>query len=256
MSPRSAPCQAHRHGTGPGALRQQGRRHKTSAAVNLAWLSATGGGRTLLWDLDPQGAATWLLGVKPKVKGGVAGLVEGRRELSAAVRSTDVECLDVVPSDSTYRSMEFELVDEKRPTRRLRRLLKPVRDDDDTVVLDCPPSVSLVSDNVLEAADTVLVPLLPSTLSVRTLDSLLASLDDVERRPQVLAFLSMVDRRRTLHRTLVETLPRERAEVLDVAVPAASAVEQMGETRRPVVDSAPSSPAAGAYRDLWEAVRR
>jgi chromosome partitioning protein len=228
---------------------------KTSAAVNLAWLSAASGGRTLLWDLDPQGAATWLLGVKPKVKGGVAGLVEGRRELAAAVRDTDVERLEVIPSDSTYRSMELELVDEKRPTRRLRKLLKPVLSDYDTVLLDCPPSVSLVSDNVLEAADLVLVPLMPSALSLRTLDQTLASLDDVKRRPQVRAFLSMVDRRRTLHRRLLETLPAERAEVLDVAVPAASAVEQMGETRRPVVVSEPASTAARAYRDLWHAVR-
>lgn len=227
---------------------------KTSAAVNLAWLSAAEGRRTLLWDLDPQGAATWLLGVKAKVKGGAAALVEGRRELSDVVRSTDVDGLDVVPSDATYRSMELELVDEKRPTRRLRRLLKPLSSDYDTIVLDCPPSVSLVSDNVLEAADVVAVPLVPSSLSVRTLDQLLADLDGVDRKPEVRAFLSMVDRRRGLHRTLVETLPQQRAEVLPVWIPAASVVEQMGERRAPVVATAPSSPAAQAYRELWAAL--
>ena len=151
--------------------------------------------------------------------------------------------------------MELELVDEKRPTRRLRRLLKPLAADYDTVVLDCPPSVSLVSHDVLEAADVVAVPLLPSTLSLRTLDQLLAGLDDVERRPQVRAFFSMVDRRRTLHRTLVETLPAERPEVLPVWIPAASVVEQMGERRAPVLVTAPNSPAAQAYRDLWAALR-
>jgi cellulose biosynthesis protein BcsQ len=228
---------------------------KTSAAVNLAWLSAESGRRTLLWDLDPQGAATWLLGVKAKVKGGAAALVDGRRDLAGAVRATDVDLLDVVPSDATYRSMELELVDEKKPTQRLRRLLKPLAADYDTVVLDCPPSVSLVSDNVLEAADVVAVPLLPSALSLRTLDTLLADLDAVDRRPQVRAFLSMVDRRKTLHRTMVETLPAERPEVLPVWIPAASVVEQMGERRAPVVVAAPGSPAAQAYRDLWAALR-
>lgn len=108
---------------------------------------------------------------------------------------------------------------------------------------------------MLEAADVVAVPLLPSALSLRTLDQMLAGLDDVESRPQVRAFLSMVDRRRGLHRTLVETLPAQRPEVLPVWIPAASAVEQMGERRAPVVVTAPSSPAAQAYRDLWAALR-
>jgi hypothetical protein len=101
---------------------------KTSAAVNLAALAAAAGRRTLLWDLDPQGAAGYLLRVKPKVKGGSIGLLTGRRDLDDAVRSTSVEGLDLLPADVTIRAADAALEDAKKPGRQLGRLLKTVRE--------------------------------------------------------------------------------------------------------------------------------
>jgi chromosome partitioning protein len=228
---------------------------KTTAAVNLAWLAASEGRRVLLWDLDPQGGATYLLRVKPKVKGGGAALVRGRRELADAAKASDFDNLDLVPSDFSYRHLDLLLDAQKRPTRRLERLLRDVEDEYDVVVLDCPPSVSLVSENIVRAADLLLVPLLPAPLSVRTLDQLDAFVAGVKgRSPGVLAYFSMVDRRRKLHRDVVAELSGERIGLTRTAVPVASAVEQMGVRRAPLVSWSPSSPAGTAFAALWQDV--
>ena len=228
---------------------------KTSAAVNLAHLSGQAGHRTLLWDLDPQGAATYIFRVRPRVKGGGKALVRGQRDLDAAIKGTDFDGLDLVPADFTYRNMDLQLDGTKRPTRRIRQLLRPLDDEYDVVFLDCPPSISLVSENVLHAADTLLVPLIPATLSVRTFDQLANFVGDFDgRQPEISAFFSMVDRRKRLHRELVAQLPAERSGILKTAIPALSIIEQMAERRAPVTAFAPRSAATSGYQDLWTEV--
>jgi cellulose biosynthesis protein BcsQ len=118
-------------------------------------------------------------------------------------------------------------------------------------MLDCPPSISLVSENVFEAADVLLVPIVPATLSSRTFAQLL---DVVGDAAQVLAFFSMVDGRKRLHREVMEALRDQHPEVLDTAIPAASDVEKMGLHRAVLDDFAARGRAAVAYRALWEEV--
>jgi cellulose biosynthesis protein BcsQ len=109
---------------------------------------------------------------------------------------------------------------------------------------------------VFSAADLLLVPLVPATLSVRTLEQLRRFLAGVPPpAPEVLAFFSMVDRRKRLHRDLVASLPAELPGVADIAIPNASVVELMGLHRLPVVTSAPRHKAAAAYAALWAQVR-
>jgi len=230
---------------------------KTSTAVNLAYLCAASGRRTLLWDLDPQGAATFLFRVKARVKGGGRGLVTGRRPLDDAVKATDFEHLDLLPADFSYRNMDLELDDAKKRTRRLDQLLSGVSDDYDVAFLDCPPSVSLVSENVLRAADVLLVPLIPATLSVRTYSQLTRFVADSPKpRPDVVAFFSMADRRKRLHREVIEAIPRDRGRVADTVVPSLALIEQMAERRAPVPVFAPNSRAARVYEELWAEVDR
>jgi chromosome partitioning protein len=225
---------------------------KTSAAVNLAYLAAHSGHRTLLWDLDPQGAATYLFRVRPRVKGGGEALVRGTRPLDRAIKGTDFDNLDLIPADFTYRNMDLELGGAKKPTRRMARLLAPLAADYDVAFIDCPPSMSLVSENVMHAADTLLVPLIPTTLSLRTFDQLIEFVAGIDgRRPDVLAFFSMVDRRKRLHREVIERLDADRSDVAAAAIPALSLVEQMTVHRAPVAVFAPRSRAARCYEELW-----
>ena len=155
---------------------------KTAAAVNLAWLAARDGRRTLLWDLDPQGAASFLLKVRPRVKGGGKALIRGKTSLEEAVKATEFDRLDLVPADFTYRNLDLVLEAAKKPTRRIARLLAPLAGGYDLAILDCPPGISLVSENVVHAADTLLVPLIPTTLSVRTLEQLTGFVAELEAR--------------------------------------------------------------------------
>ena len=227
---------------------------KTSAAVNLATTAADRGHRVLLWDLDPQGGATFLFRVESKVKGGARALVSKRRPLLEVIRGTDVANLDLVPSDFRYRHLDLLLDKTGRPTRRLGQLISAAADEYDVVFLDCAPSASLVSEAVLDAADTLVVPVIPSALSARTVDQLVAFVDDAPRRsrPQLFAFLSMVDRRRRLHRELVQRLPElHRGSFASTVVPSAAIIERMGSERRPIARYAPRSSAAQAYDELW-----
>jgi chromosome partitioning protein len=226
---------------------------KTSAAVNLAYLAALGGANTLLWDLDPQGASTYLFRIRPKVKGGAAKLVRGKRHISGLIKGTDFERLDLLPADFSYRHMDLALDGTKRPTRRLARVLAPVAEEYDYIFLDCPPSISLVSESVFEAADALLVPLIPTTLSSRTFDQLRKVVHASARAPRVLGFFSMVDGRKRLHQEIMESLSTEQ-DVLSTAIPAASDVERMGVHRSVVDRSAPRRSAARAYRALWREI--
>jgi chromosome partitioning protein len=224
---------------------------KTSTAVNLAYLAARGGARTLLWDLDPQGASSYLFRIKPKVKGGGDRLVSGRTDVGSLIRGTDQERLDLLPADFSYRRMDLALDAAKKPTRVLGRVLRPLAEDYDYIFLDCPPSISLVSESVFEAADTLLVPLIPAALSMRTFPQLERV---VRGGPALLAFFSMVDGRKRMHREVMEHMGREHAGLLETVIPAASDVERMGLHRSAVAEFAPRGRAALAYEALWAEV--
>jgi chromosome partitioning protein len=208
---------------------------KTAAAVNLAHAAALRGRRTLLWDLDPQAATSFYLRVPP-------------------ICGSEFDNLFILPADLGLRHLDLELDGATRPRRRLRTKLEPLADRFDIVIIDCPPSVSLVSEAVLCAADAVLVPVIPSTLSLRTLGQVQGIVAAERRhRPLLMPFLSMVDRRKTMHREVAE-MCLARPDFLRTAIPTASVVEKMGLTRAPVAATLPSHPAARAFTTLWAEV--
>jgi chromosome partitioning protein len=228
---------------------------KTAAAVNLAYLAARDGRRTLLWDLDPQGAASYLLRVRPRVKGGGKALIRGKRSLGEAVKPTEFDRLDLVPADFTYRNLDLVLDDAKKPTRRIARLLGPLADDYDVAILDCPPGISLVAENVVHAAGTLLVPLIPTVLSVRTLEQLTEFVAELNHPPALFPFFTMVDGRKRLHREVIEELRAHRDDLATAVIPALSLVEQMAVHRAPLPTFAPRSRVSRSYEALWAEVR-
>jgi cellulose biosynthesis protein BcsQ len=230
---------------------------KTATAVNLAWLAAREGAPTLVWDLDPQGAASYYFRIRPNIKGGGKRLVQGKRDLDDFIRGTDYELLDLLPADFSYRKMDIHLERTKNPIRQLRKLLKPFQNEYYYVFLDCPPSISLVSENIFEATDTVLVPTIPTTLSLRTYKQIREffrkhDLDAVK----ILPFFSMVDRRKIMHRTTVDTPPKYMENLLPTAIPYDSKVEQMGINRSPLAEFAPNSRTARRYEALWNDIKQ
>ena len=224
---------------------------KTTTAINLAHQAAVDGSRVLLWDLDPQGAATFFVRVKPFVKGGAQRLVKKSGSLATNIRATDDPAVHIVPADFSLRHLDLALDHTKRPTRRLAALLEPIADRYDVALLDCPPGITLTSESVFGAADALIVPTIPTTLSERTLDQLTDFLAQHPPAPLVLPFASMLDRRKRLQRDIVAHLMADITGFLPTAIPNASVIEQMGIQRSPIAVFAPNSPAASAYRHLW-----
>jgi len=230
---------------------------KTSSAVNLAYLSAAQGARTLLWDLDPQGASSYFYRIKPKVKGGGGGLIRGTRALDDAVKGSDFPNLDIIPADISYRHMDLLLDEIKRPTHRLAKLLRPQAQAYDRIFLDCPPSISMLSESVFHAADALLVPIVPTMLSLRTYDQLIAFCKEHDLgKLKFLPYFSMADPRNKLHSAVMQAMPKKRKGVLRSVIPLSVEVEHMGVARAPVFSFAPKCVAAGAYKQLWKEVIR
>ncbi|PLX61188.1 ParA family protein [Sedimenticola selenatireducens] len=225
---------------------------KTATAVNLAYLSAQAGLRTLVWDLDPQGAASYYFRIKPRIKGGGRKMLKGKRELDELIKGSDFDNLDLLPADFSYRNMDLMLGEAKGPVKQLLRLLRPLSQEYDRIYLDCPPSISLVSENIFRAADALMVPTIPTTLSLRTYEQMVEFLEghkvgDVQRMP----FFSMVDRRKRMHLDMIKRLPERFPELLQAHIPYASDVERMGFYRAPLGSFAPRSAAGIAYEALW-----
>lgn len=229
---------------------------KTATAINLAWMAASEGARTLVWDMDPQGAASFYLRTRPKVKGGSKGLLRGKRELDGVIKGTEYPNLDLLPADFSYRHMDVQLEDIRKPAKQVSRLLRPLKTEYDYIFLDCAPSISLVSETVFKVADALLIPLIPTTLSLRTFNQIVDFLrkKKMDHIP-LLPFFSMVDRRKRLHNEIITQMPLDWPGMLLTHIPYASDVERMGVNRSAVGDYARSSPAVVAYRDLWQEVK-
>lgn len=227
---------------------------KTATCVNLAYTAAKSGMKTLLWDLDSQGAASFYFNVKPEVKGGTERLFK-TKEIGELVKQTDMEYLDLLPADFSYRHMDLYLENSKKPKKQMGEFLERFEHDYDVVFLDCPPSFSLVSENVFKSADVMLVPLVPTTLSLRTYEQILDYVDEHKKLTlKLMPFFSMVDKRKKLHAETVADGPHCINGLLRTSIPYLSIVENMGIQRAPVGSFAPRSDAAALFGELWTEV--
>jgi len=227
---------------------------KTATAVNLSYLSAYHGARTLVWDLDPQGAATFYFRVREK-RGGGKRHIRGKQQLDPLIRGTDFEQLDLLRASFAYRNLDQTLAGTKKPLERFAQLIRPLASDYDCLIFDCPPGINLVSESIFFAADALLVPTIPTILSLRCLDQLIEHLQRAGPRSlRVLPFYSMVDARKSLHNEICSYTERKGVRFLNARIPYASLVEQMGVRRAPLEVYAARSPAAYAYRALWDEI--
>jgi cellulose biosynthesis protein BcsQ len=224
---------------------------KTTLAVNLAWAAATlSARRTLLWDLDAQAASSWLLGADGPGKWPASAAITGDVDPAALIRATAVERLSLLPADASLRNLDrlFHDLDKKK---RLAKLATALAGAYDRIVVDCPPGLTDTSDQVLRAADLVVVPVIPAPLATRAFEAVAAHVSG--RKGSGVALMpvfTMVDRRRALHRAALEAQPDWPV------IPMASAIEAMTAARAPVGTYAPRTPGAVAIGTLWRAVEK
>lgn len=225
---------------------------KTSLAVNLAWASATlSSRRTLLWDLDGQAAASFILGAKSKKPRKEAReVIERELPPEELIIATEIANLDLLPADRSLHSLDvlFAEIDAKR---RLRKIADVLAKRYDRIIVDCPPGLGITAEQIIRGADLIVVPMVPSTLSGRAVAELSDHLDARRKAaPPVVPVFNLVDRRRMSHKQAMAAAPDQ------VAIPMASAVEQMADRRAPLGAYASRSEAAKRIGELWVSLER
>jgi len=229
---------------------------KTSAAVNLAREANRDGLPVLLWDLDAQAAATWILGGQTGLSHKVGKLLSGKSPLGEQVQHTAWERLDLLPADMRLRELDRILGDKADGDKHLKRLIAPFGEEYALMILDCPPGLSTLTDQLIRAADRILVPTIPSPLSVQAFTRMLEHLDLKKRQRERLSpFFNLVDRRRRLHSDWLHSPPATLGQTWESWIPYASDVERMSLENRPLADLAPRGRATLAYRRLWQELK-
>ena len=229
---------------------------KTALAVNIAFAFHEKGLRTLLIDLDPQGAAAFYFRVNSAEKFKMTdsrSMLEGLRK---NIRESDFPGLDIIPSSLAYRHFDILLHGMKKRRTQLRSALEGLKAVYDIIVMDCPPNMTLLAENIFRATDVILVPIIPTILSQRTFEQLFGFFRDKELPCEILRpFFSMVQSRNRMHRDIMESLPNSFPGFLKSTIPFSSDVEKMGAQRKPLLAYAHSGAAAAAYRALCEEVQ-
>jgi chromosome partitioning protein len=229
---------------------------KTAATINLAYLAAKEGYKTLVWDMDPQGSSSFYLGAEAATKNESEKLLGSKMELLDAVQNTAYANLDIIPADLSARHADILLSEMKQSKRKISSLLASLKKDYDVVILDCPPGISLLHDAIFFGADWILMPNIPTTLSIRSYETVLNYFkeNDLEKN-KLKCFFSMVDHRKNLHHEVMNNFYKDQF-FLKNYIPYLSDVEKMGVNEAPLETFAPSSYAAQCYRDLWKEIRK
>jgi chromosome partitioning protein len=227
---------------------------KTATAVNLAYTAALGGNPVLLCDMDSQGAASYYFRIRPKKKFNGKKFLRG--DIDEFIRETDFANLDLLPAHFSFRNFDIALdkLWKKGNGTQLRSTFDAVADDYDVVVLDCPPNLTLLSEHILMAADRLVTPVIPTTLSILALQQLLKLAQELKvDRKKITAFFSMIEKRKSLHTSIIEQYKKYPIFV-ETGVPFLAEIEKMGVNRQPVGTGSKSSAAALVYEKLWQEI--
>ena len=229
---------------------------KTAASVNLAYLSARDGNQTLLCDLDPQGSASYYFRIKPPGKFNSSKFLRGGKKLKKNIRGTDYPCLDLLPSDISFRNLDIILNTMKKSRKRLKQILLPLKKDYQYLFLDCPPNITLAAESVFNVSDCLIIPFIPTSLSSVSYQKMTKFfMENKLNMSKLYAFFSMVELRKKMHRDIMKNISAVEKSFLSCYIPYIAEIEKMGLRREPVVHSAPKSKSALAYEQLWREIK-
>lgn len=236
---------------------EKGGTGKTTTAVNVAALLAASGKRVLLVDADPQSNATQALGFRPEsVSTSLYHVLIGQADATAVIRRTDIGALDLLPASVDLAGASVELIELPDRELRLRGALEELQNLYDIIVIDCPPSLGILTVNALAAADSVLVPVDLSFFAVDGLRQLSKTLKLIRENLEVNvgllgAVLTMHEKRSRLSRLVERELRTGFPEHLfETVLPRSVHIAESSIVAKPVFQHAPQSPGAQAYRAL------
>ena len=229
---------------------------KTAASINLAYLSAQEGYQTLIWDLDPQGSSSFFLGVETALKNESKKLLNNELALLDVVQQSPYQNLSVIPADLSARQADILLSDMKQSKKKVTTLLSSIKKQFDIVIIDCPPGISLLHDNIFNAVDWVLMPNIPTTLSIRSYTTVVNYFEEHGYdKEKIKCFFSMVDHRKNLHHELINQFYKDKV-FFKSYIPYLSDIEKMGINEAPLETFAANSFAAQCYKDLWKEIKK
>ncbi len=234
---------------------QKGGVGKTTSAVNIAAALGSLGKKTLLADLDPQGNATSGCGVDKKQENSIYDFIMGENPYECIVH-TEYKNLDVVPSNIALAGAEIELVDEENRQFKMKTALDMLRADYDYIIIDCPPSLGLLTINALSAADGVIVPMQCEYFALEGLSQLTVTISQVKKlyNPRLeLAgvILTMFDKRLNLTLQVKEELQKHFSDKLfKTSVPRNVRLSEAPSFGKPAIYYDKHSKGAKAYIDI------
>jgi len=229
---------------------------KTATSVNIAYLASCEKKKVLFWDLDPQGAATYYFLLQSSSSPWLKAVIKGKDDIHDYIQKTENNNLNVIPSDFSFRMIDIFFNDKKKSEKRFINLFTKLRKEFDYIILDCPPGISLLAENILYLSDLIIVPTIPTPLSLRTHEQIILFFKEKNISTKKLVFfLSMVEIKKKIHLDHMEYFKKIPEQFCKSYIPYRSVIEQMGIFRSPVTSYYPQSTTTIAYKNLWKEIK-